>query len=752
MAHNFLGQTVPPNPSMLQGGIPFKFSLYGNGREPYCRDLIMPKIRELKPDFFGVLLDSFMVFPWFVELDFAPALSYFYFPSDGGGGLPDGCENILKKVNIPIAMSKFAQQQVKEVHGIKTEYIPHGVDIKNFHRLDEEKRKEIRKKWGLQDKFIVGVVARNQPRKMLDRTVRVAKEICKKYDDIMFFMHCDPFDAAAAFSLLKLIERYQLQNRFIFSGMKYHNTFTYEQLNDVYNLMDVFLLTTCFIPDTLINTNDGVKEINTINKNDLVLTSSGKYRKVLNIIKEKYNGKVLEIKAYGLPKVKCTPNHKIYCVKSGHPNNKGKLLKIKNPKIELRKADELNKLDYLLYPIPKSTEKKKYIETKSYIKKGRICHGKGKNKYFQEFNHPKNKNIPKKIKLDYDFGLFCGFYLSEGCSCPDGLMFTFGYNENELKYVTSVRNIINKILSKKFKFRKSKYKNYEITVYACWIGRMFKDLFGSHSYNKKLPKWMLDTPKEFRKGLIEGVWKGDGCYWKGKAKYGTFELQMVSRTLINQLHNLLITEGFVPTLSVSKNIKDCIIGGIKYKSRDVWYLIINGYQGFGKYINIKEDKRKKIKFRIYKGRDYIYYPIMNIKRKKYDGLVYDLTIEKEHNYITHFLVKNSGEGFGVPIIEAMSCKVPVVVTDYTTTKELVIDNGKCGEAVKLVTEVTGSWVVDRGIMDIKDCVEKIQKLYKNDNLRKKYGEVGRKKVEQFYDWRIVIQMWDDLFRRYKNGR
>ncbi len=40
MGHNFLGQTVPPNPSMLQGGIPFKFTLYGAGREAYCKDII----------------------------------------------------------------------------------------------------------------------------------------------------------------------------------------------------------------------------------------------------------------------------------------------------------------------------------------------------------------------------------------------------------------------------------------------------------------------------------------------------------------------------------------------------------------------------------------------------------------------------------------------------------------------------------------------------------------------------------------
>ena len=356
MAHNYIGQDLPPNPSMLKDKTPFNFTLYGNGRQPYSQDLIMPRIRDLKPDFFGVLLDTFMVYPWFTQLDFAPALSYFYFPSDGGGGLPDGCEAILKKVNIPIAMSRFAQQQAKEVHGLTTNYIPHGVNTKNFFKLDDEKKIEIRKKWKLEGKFIIGTVARNQPRKMLDRMIRTAAQICKKYNDVMFFVHCDPFDPAAGYNIVKIIERFNLQNRFIFSGVKYHSGFSYEQMNEVYNLMDIFLLTT------------------------------------------------------------------------------------------------------------------------------------------------------------------------------------------------------------------------------------------------------------------------------------------------------------------------------------------------------------------------------------------------------------SGEGFGIPIIEAMSCEVPVVVTNYTTTQELVIDNGKCGEVVDLLGEVTGSWAVDRGIMDENDGTKKIEILYKDQGLRIKYGKMGRKKVEKLYGWDVVVAQWDSLFTHAKNGR
>ena len=44
---------------MLSDGTPFKFNLIGaRVLQNYCQDLIVPKIRELRPDFFGILLDS----------------------------------------------------------------------------------------------------------------------------------------------------------------------------------------------------------------------------------------------------------------------------------------------------------------------------------------------------------------------------------------------------------------------------------------------------------------------------------------------------------------------------------------------------------------------------------------------------------------------------------------------------------------------------------------------------------------------
>lgn len=243
LGHNYLGQTLSP-PIKFEDGSEVNYKLIGTGMEQYCKDLIMPKLRELKPQIFGILLDTFMLYPWFMELDLAPAKTFFYFPSDGGGQLPQGCENVLRKVDVPIAMAKFGQKQAKELYGIDCEYIPHGVDTKVFYPLTEEEKNNNRLKWGLQGKFVVGTVARNQGRKMLDRTIKAFKEFCKDKPDVILLMHTDPNDRAGVFDLNSLIYQAGIQNRVIFTGMTFYNAFDYKQMNEVYNLMDVFLLTT----------------------------------------------------------------------------------------------------------------------------------------------------------------------------------------------------------------------------------------------------------------------------------------------------------------------------------------------------------------------------------------------------------------------------------------------------------------------------------------------------------------------------
>jgi len=236
---------MPLNNFELYDGTKCNFKLYGEMQHGYFRNSMSEILRTNMIDRFIILLDTFMLHDWFLGIDTAPAKTFFWFPTDGGGGLPLGCENILKKVNVPVSISRFGQKQVKEYHNLDAEHIPHGVNTDLFYKMPDEERNKLRAMYGLQDKFVIGVVARNQPRKHLDRTLKAMSLIKEKIPNAILFLHLDPDDPAQPlWRMRSLISKFGLENRVVFTGMKAFKGIPDKDMKNIYNIMDCFLLTT----------------------------------------------------------------------------------------------------------------------------------------------------------------------------------------------------------------------------------------------------------------------------------------------------------------------------------------------------------------------------------------------------------------------------------------------------------------------------------------------------------------------------
>jgi glycosyltransferase involved in cell wall biosynthesis len=117
-----------------------------------------------------------------------------YFPIDGdmeGGGLPPSWVELLRDVDVPIAMSEFGRETARR-SGIDCHYIPHGVDRHIFSPpADRDKAKAEVSAAG---KFLVLSDSRNQPRKMLPRLLDVFKRFAAGRPDVLLHLHTDPDD------------------------------------------------------------------------------------------------------------------------------------------------------------------------------------------------------------------------------------------------------------------------------------------------------------------------------------------------------------------------------------------------------------------------------------------------------------------------------------------------------------------------------------------------------------------------------
>jgi glycosyltransferase involved in cell wall biosynthesis len=110
------------------------------------------------------------------------------------------------------------------------------------------------------------------------------------------------------------------------------------------------------------------------------------------------------------------------------------------------------------------------------------------------------------------------------------------------------------------------------------------------------------------------------------------------------------------------------------------------------------------------------------------------------------LIPSQNEGFGVPIIEAGACEVPVIATDFTSMRDLVID-GETGYKVKVRERRFSPLGAYVAIPDIEDLLDKMEAIYDNPN-REKMGKAGRKFVEENFDVDVVWEKhWKPFFAK-----
>lgn len=119
---------------------------------------------------------------------------------------------------------------------------------------------------------------------------------------------------------------------------------------------------------------------------------------------------------------------------------------------------------------------------------------------------------------------------------------------------------------------------------------------------------------------------------------------------------------------------------------------------------------------------------------KFMGRVPNEVVPKALNEMDIFLGNSilDSESFGVAIVEAMACEVPVIVTDVDGFKE-VVDNGNAGIMVPR--------------KDPKAMADEIYKLIENPELRKEIGQKQRKRVIENYNWVENVRKMEGIYKR-----
>jgi glycosyltransferase involved in cell wall biosynthesis len=102
---------------------------------------------------------------------------------------------------------------------------------------------------------------------------------------------------------------------------------------------------------------------------------------------------------------------------------------------------------------------------------------------------------------------------------------------------------------------------------------------------------------------------------------------------------------------------------------------------------------------------------------------------------------SEGGGFEIPILEALSCGVPVIGSDFIGMSELVDGHGW---SIPMKTKYFSALDALQGIADEYKAAEALEDAYNHPEKREKLGKAGRKFALDF-DFKHVNEKWIEFF-------
>jgi len=702
--------------------------------DPYGRRKFCYFAMQHDFDILWVLQDTFIV-------DFLPELikhlksnrakpfrTIMYFPVDSILR-EEWCKN-LADVDKLVAYTEFGKQALLKHLPNKqdVDVIYHGVDNKVFKPLSAEEINSFRASYFShgKDRFIFMNVNRNQQRKDLPRTILAFKEFKKVVPESMLYLHTAPVDQG--WNIPKLLEAMDIKlgkDVVLPEKMEPNQGYPVEVVNYLYNSVDCVVSTTlgegmglCLHYDTNIYTDTGIKYIKDLTVSDKVLSSDGTYNAVEGIMTKKHDGDLYSITTWmtNTP-VKSSAEHGFKVM-----TDKGCVWK---------KASELSIGDYLVFPKSNSTKDTgNTIDVLSFIKpylnKAHLNNLVETSTHFKiQSNFTKeSKFIPKTLKVTKDLMFLLGLFLAEGhvgASKMDSIGFSFHKDE------THLINFVNKSMLEIFGLEshpvnhrsRRNYNGQSIIFYSSVVAFLFKSLFGLGARNKFIHKHILNQSPELLKELLLGEFLGDGSYSKSTYE---FSISTTSKHIAYSLRLIMARLNILSSVRTSRvEYKVNVSGTSKRKLLDMF--------------NIVYDKTRKWENgydRAIQNDDYLLYPIKQISKEHYKGKLVDIQVANTNDFVAENVVVHNSW------LEAMACKIPVIMPNNTSMKELISEDlgylADSGSSSSLWTSLPNDNDVLRPLVDVDDLVKKMCHVYDN------YDEALTKSINAF-DWAQNNMTW-----------
>lgn len=373
----------------------------------------------------------------------------------------------------------------------------------------------------------------------------------------------------------------------------------------------------CFAKGTMIKTIEGFKEIQDIKIGDLVLTHTGSYKKVYNIMNRIADNYCI-VSGESVEKIICTPNHAFYTKTMNRIYEKSKAKRKLSQNFSWTSVKDFQK-----------QYKKNTILTHTYL-----CSVTDIVEYNPVYNGIEIKNnqftkrLSNKLNLqDENLWYIIGRYLGDGWlrykykkgkKFLSGIVICCGKTEKEeLENRIKATKLPYSISEERTVFRFT-LTNLELATYLLQFGKGAK--------NKHLIQDVYFLPKKLMEYFLKGYLEADGC--KGNSYY---TYTSVSKEL---------AYGIKYCLTKFTN-RPCNLHLYKGRTHIMENRQITGSDIYSGSISLKETKQKHY----FVENNYIFTPFTKIEYINEPIQVYNFSVEEDESYTANGLVVHNCTNF-----------------------------------------------------------------------------------------------------------
>jgi pyruvate formate lyase activating enzyme len=397
------------------------------------------------------------------------------------------------------------------------------------------------------------------------------------------------------------------------------------------------------------------------------VTASGTLRSVRGVFKHHYRGQLTVIKPFYLPALRCTPDHRVYA--TADPNvtpapTQAQHLTTRHflaiprrysfsptQSVDVAQALSHHRFTYRVpwalsaasrEEIAEATARgETSLEIGAWLGKDAsyICHVRSKMARGRaqdertggvlvegdaaRFPNEHRPGIPRLLPLDEELARLLGFYCAEGSVCggktrPNSHVLNFSFAHSEVALVDEVSRLLERRLRVKAA-RVRRTTTLAVAVNKSSAALLFQALAGRHSREKRVPRVLFDAHRPVAQVFLDAYVAGDGHrYPNGKVGVTT-----VSRQLAYGVAWLALKLGHLPSVYDSAEAEDGLIQSRPVKRAPHQYTVV-WYE------------HQPASRRVVETEDFYLVPLRAVSSVGYEGDVYNMEVEEEHNYLAGF--------------------------------------------------------------------------------------------------------------------